>query len=643
MLVASMQLGSSVSAQSQALPEAIYWKQTLFQIPYQWNSAAEPGAAHVVHLLVSKDRGATWQKISEARPDVTSFNYRAEGDGEYWFAVRTIDRQGREWPTGDYQPELRVIVDTSIPRIDSLQAVARAGSVEVAWSGSDSNLDPASWSLDVQMTSNGPWLPVPPANYTSNHGNGSAFPPSGHSSGQASWPLPVGQPPIALRATVADRAGNSATFRTEIRPAQADVGTVKRLPAPTAELVPSEQPPFNSLLSGPAATSVPAPPTTPTTNSAPGWVSGSEATTNRSLSKSTADQEWPPSSSALSPFRLWSSGIAATTDPITSYGNPQGIDTLRVEKNGSNEPSPGGVKAQYAAAGPLGRGVDMNPAAVPMNEPSFQPLQPFRQAAVSQQRAAESNAPTGENQLTPIASPADVARVPPTNAYPTRPADAVVPKLVGSRTFALEYELEDVGQRGVSRVELWGTRDGGQSWRLYAEDEDQRSPLIVTVDEEDTYGFRIVVHSVGGSTAPRPQPGDNPELWITVDLRQPVAEITAIESGAGNLADHLILYWRAQDDNLTQRPVSLYYASGLNGPWSTVAANLENTGEYAWRVERHVPERFYLRLEVRDSAGNVAAFRTREPITFAVPTPTAQLNSAESIDTTTTWSGASYR
>ncbi len=73
----------AVAAPPAALPEPIYWKQHLFLIPYQWGSAAEPGAARAVWLFVSKDRGASWQKISEAKPDVKAFNYRAEGDGEY--------------------------------------------------------------------------------------------------------------------------------------------------------------------------------------------------------------------------------------------------------------------------------------------------------------------------------------------------------------------------------------------------------------------------------------------------------------------------------------------------------------------------------------------------------------------------------
>ena len=61
---------------------------------------------------------------------------------------------------------------------------------------------------------------------------------------------------------------------------------------------------------------------------------------------------------------------------------------------------------------------------------------------------------------------------PPPSHRPTAP-----PKLVGSRTFALEYDLDDAGRGGVSRVELWGTRDGGQPWNRYSQDDDNRSPL----------------------------------------------------------------------------------------------------------------------------------------------------------------------
>ena len=135
----------AAASTSGTLPEPIYWKQDLFLIPYQWGSPAEPAAAQAVWLFVSKDRGASWQKISEAKPQVKAFNYRADGEGEYWFAIRTLDQQGRAWPAGPYQPELRVIVDTTMPRIEELRGqILPNGQIEIAWRCSDANLDPNS-------------------------------------------------------------------------------------------------------------------------------------------------------------------------------------------------------------------------------------------------------------------------------------------------------------------------------------------------------------------------------------------------------------------------------------------------------------------------------------------------------------------
>ena len=214
---------------------------------------------------------------------------------------------------------------------------------------------------------------------------------------------------------------------------------------------------------------------------------------------------------------------------------------------------------------------------------------------------------------------------PPTSDYPPN----IQPKLVGSRTFALEYDLEGAGSAGVSKVELWGSRDSGKTWNRFAQDDDNRSPLVVTVDDEGLYGFKIVVQSVGSAPVNVPHAGEEPELWIAVDLKRPIVELTSIERGEGNLADHLILHWRAQDNNLEQRPISLYFSSRAGGPWSAIATNLEDTGEYAWRVERYVPTRIFLRIEARDEAGNLAAFQTREPIEFSSQGVTGRLKAAQ--------------
>lgn len=614
-----------VAAPPAALPEPIYWKQHLFLIPYQWGSAAEPGAARAVWLFVSKDRGASWQKISEAKPDVKAFNYRAEGDGEYWFAVRTFDKQGRAWPQGPYQPELRVIVDTTLPRIDEFRAhVAPNGAIDIQARVADSNLDPNTWKFEWQADPASAWQPVTLQGATVQPIGNTGI-PLGGSLIRALWqPSPVMRPG-ALRGIVTDRAGNSATYQVRLdgRPVasgplltSAGVSTAVAIPAvPSAPLQPEPSLPIANALQASAAA---------------GWMSvGGSSNTPPPSNQATppnpgatlpAFQSWPTANATHAPFQLWTSATAAKDDGVTAYGSPQ-LFAGPSAQLARGEPANEGprVEARYA-------GITKSPsnpinATVPSMSSAQQlaTLEPYRESALAPS-ATVPPVSTGKpilRDVTPVDSPASPHSPP------------IAPKLVGSRTFALEYDLDDAGRGGVSKVELWGSRDGGKTWNRYAQDDDNRSPLIVTVDEEGLYGFRIIVQTAGGSIVEPPRAGDSPELWVSVDLKRPVVELTTIERGQGNMADHLVLRWRAADNNLEPRPIALFYSSRASGPWSAIATNLENTGEYAWRVERYVPARFYLRVEARDTAGNLAAFQTREPVEFSPPNLAGRLRSSE--------------
>jgi hypothetical protein len=606
---------------SAALPDPIYWKQQLFLIPYQWGSAAEPGAARAVYLFVSKDRGASWQKISEARPQVKAFNYRAECDGEFWFACRTIDNAGRSWPEGAYQPELRVIVDTKVPRIERLLAWRlENGNVEIQWSGADENLDPASWRFEAQMMPAGPFQPIAlqqvaaVAAPTSVGAMGAAAAASLH----AAWQPPAGSQSLAIRASVSDRAGNTATYNAQIQASVPMTG-------------PALAPAFTS-----AASTIAASRASPTVGgllsaspnvspSMPVAITSSAATPAVGVPTTATppSQPWPASATTSAPFQLWTKGSTPTDDGVTAYGNPSVSAAPAASNNMANDNDAAGrVSARYAAI--TAEPHDAN-ASAPGEAPAqsaFRPLEPFREEMTA------ATPTTGNNNPVPIASPA-APSVTPIEAPPLVHTPLTPPKRVGSRTFALEYDLSDFG-RGVASIELWGTRDGGQSWRMFAKDDDNRSPMVATVDGEGRYGFRIVVQSVGKVAKP-PASGDEPELWVDVDLQRPTIELTSIERGEGNAADQLILRWRANDNNLERRPIALFYSSRPTGPWSAVATNLENTGVYAWRVERYVPSQFYLRIEARDTAGNLAAFQTRDPVALESPDLTGRLLGAQQV------------
>ncbi len=205
-------------------------------------------------------------------------------------------------------------------------------------------------------------------------------------------------------------------------------------------------------------------------------------------------------------------------------------------------------------------------------------------------------------------------------------------RVVNSRTFEMEYDIDAAGPWGIAQVELWGTHDGGRTWQSYGTDADTRSPLRVTVPGAGTYGFRILVQGAGGARTAPPQAGEPAELLVAVDLSPPNVELTQARLGQGDLADQLTIAWTASDTNLQPRPITLLYSSRPHGPWSTIAAGLENTGSYTWRIERHVPVTFYLRVEAHDTAGNLGAHDYPESITLPRPQPTGRLRSVRPVD-----------
>lgn len=223
------------------------------------------------------------------------------------------------------------------------------------------------------------------------------------------------------------------------------------------------------------------------------------------------------------------------------------------------------------------------------------------------------NPPIGENRETP-----------------EQPNDQR-PRMVNSRLFELEYDIDEVGPSGIGRVELWGTRDDGRTWRSFALDNDNRSPLLVSVAEEGIYGFRVTVSNGLGLGGKPPRPGDRPEVVIGVDLSKPTARLVSAKQGIDDETGNLIISWQADDRKLADRPVSIFYGEGRAGPWLPVAEGLKNTGRHAWPLDERTPARFYLRLMVRDEAGNVSVHETAEPVEIDRSRPTIRIRAVRPV------------
>ena len=200
-----------------------------------------------------------------------------------------------------------------------------------------------------------------------------------------------------------------------------------------------------------------------------------------------------------------------------------------------------------------------------------------------------------------------------------------------SKHFQLDYEIDDSRHRSIGRVDLWITTDGGRSWTLYGKDSDCLSPFEVEVDREGILGFRLLVHSRNGVSCRPPRPGDLPDVWIGVDWTKPVGQITSARYGDGHLRGTLEIYWHAQDDRLHERPITIKYGDHEDGPWTTIASGLPNNGRYDWHVDRQVPTRIYLRLEIADEAGNVGLHVLDKPISSAGLAPRGRIRNVRPI------------
>ena len=184
---------ASAASKSSRVPTIVH-KSRSFRIPFNVDPSDRPRLKEV-QLWVSEDSGFSWKTVSRTTPDRPAFTFRSSRDGEYWFAVRTLDSKGQVYPAAEekVEPSMKVIVDTTAPSL-VLEPDGRRGSLaSVRWEVRDENLDLNSLVIEYQMEGGREWRQVPirrPALI-----------------GSESWEAGTAEP-LKVRASVADKAGN---------------------------------------------------------------------------------------------------------------------------------------------------------------------------------------------------------------------------------------------------------------------------------------------------------------------------------------------------------------------------------------------------------------------------------------------------
>jgi len=221
------------------------------------------------------------------------------------------------------------------------------------------------------------------------------------------------------------------------------------------------------------------------------------------------------------------------------------------------------------------------------------------------------------------------AESPAVRQRPSQPP--VVAQAVGSRVFELEYDPDGMAPQQLASVQLWGSSDGGHSWRLYSEDTDRRSPLMVRVAGDGRYGFRISVADGAGTSSPPPRPGDPPQIVIDVDTQPPVIESFTVRRlpDANRPSAHLT--WHCRDRNLVTRGVTIAHSATPEGPWTPLVEGLPAAGETTIDLTRLPLAEVWFRLEATDRLGNRAEARGSQPVRGTVGPPRMQVRDLDPV------------
>jgi hypothetical protein len=167
-----------------------------FQFVFDFSlSEADAREIQEIQLHVSTDRGRSWRFHRSVTPDRNSIPFEANRDGEYWFAVQQVYKDGQKRPItlNEASTQRKVVVDTTPPAVE-LRPVRSGNKVGVEWTIRSDDVDLGTLRLMTRRSGSSEWIPV-------------GISPG--MSGRQMWELDP-QGPQQVRLRVLDRATNEA-------------------------------------------------------------------------------------------------------------------------------------------------------------------------------------------------------------------------------------------------------------------------------------------------------------------------------------------------------------------------------------------------------------------------------------------------
>ncbi|MBI2808588.1 MAG: hypothetical protein HYX68_26670 [Planctomycetes bacterium] len=116
---AQTQPGSTITSQPTPMVQRNYLNKNVIRLPIEMDAKTRQSVQEI-QLFVKESPDAPWALRDKVGAAQDSFTFQVPRDGEYWFAMVTVNKQGRSYPA-DIRNEpagLIVIIDTQAPRIE---------------------------------------------------------------------------------------------------------------------------------------------------------------------------------------------------------------------------------------------------------------------------------------------------------------------------------------------------------------------------------------------------------------------------------------------------------------------------------------------------------------------------------------------
>ena len=127
-------------------------------------------------------------------------------------------------------------------------------------------------------------------------------------------------------------------------------------------------------------------------------------------------------------------------------------------------------------------------------------------------------------------------------------------------------------------------RAGAHAWKKGEIVAQTNHSFTVEVKEEGLYGFTLLARNGSGvGKEDAPAADEQPQVWVMVDVTKPTVQISSVEITRTGKAPTVEVHWSAKDKNLGPKPITLSYAEQSEGPWTPIAAGVENSGQYEWQ------------------------------------------------------------